>query len=127
MRAGQTYVFRAQATGTKPISYQWYRNGVKLGGQRSAVLVKSRLRVNDGGVYWVVASNSAGDVKSGSARLTVNQGSSSGRSIAKMGGDGEGLEGAVLSLKEKSGGTVRVSVDLKGLKSSVSGTTLELS
>ena len=127
MRVGQTYVFRAQATGTKPISYQWYRNGAVLGGQRSAVLVKSRLRVNDAGVYWVVASNSAGNVKSGSARLTVKQGSSSGRSIAKMGGDGEGLEGAVLSLKEKSGGTVRVSVDLKGLKSSVSGTTLELS
>ena len=39
---------------------------------------------------------------------------------------GKKLEGAVLSLKEKSGGKVRVSVDLKGLKSSVSGTTLEL-
>ncbi|SVE26850.1 uncharacterized protein METZ01_LOCUS479704, partial [marine metagenome] len=48
-----------------------------------------------------------------------------------MGGDGEGEEtrpeGAVLNLKQKSGGKGSVSVDLKGLKSSVSGTTLELS
>jgi len=48
-----------------------------------------------------------------------------------MGGDGGSAEtrpeGAVLSLKQKSGGKVKVSVDLKGLKSSVSGTTLELS
>ncbi|MDB4808002.1 DUF5011 domain-containing protein [Verrucomicrobia bacterium] len=27
MSAGQTYVFRTQATGTQPITYQWYRNG----------------------------------------------------------------------------------------------------
>ena len=48
-----------------------------------------------------------------------------------MGGDGGSAEsrpeGAVLSLKQKSGNRVKVSVDLKGLKSSVSGTTLELS
>ena len=129
MRAGQTYVFRAQATGTKPISYQWYRNGQVLEGQKSAVLVRSGLKTSDSGVYWVVASNDAGTVRSGSARLTVKAGSSGSRSIAKMGGEVKEKkpEGAVLRLEEKSGGTVRVSVDLKGLKSSVSGTTLELS
>jgi len=131
MGVGQTYVFRVQATGTQPIRYQWYKNGEALGGQKRAVLVKSGLKVSDAGVYWVVASNSAGKVRSGSARLTVKPGSSGSRSIAKMGGDGGSAEtrpeGAVLSLKQKSGGKVKVSVDLKGLKSSVSGMTLELS
>ena len=34
MRNGQTYVFRVQATGTQPLSYQWYQNGkLKLIGE----------------------------------------------------------------------------------------------
>ena len=97
MGEGQTYVFRAQATGTQPIKYQWYRNGKELGGQRSAVLVLSRLTVSDAGVYWVVASNSAGMVRRGSARLTVRPGSSGGRGVARGEGGGGGGGGGETS------------------------------
>ncbi|MEC8943097.1 MAG: immunoglobulin domain-containing protein, partial [Verrucomicrobiota bacterium] len=122
MGEGQTYVFRVQATGTQPIRYQWYKNGEVLGGQKSAVLVRSGLKASDSGVYWVEASNSEGKVRSGSARLTVRGGSVGGRSIAKMGGDaGEAAEGAVLSLKKKSGGKVKVGVNLTGLGSNSGG------
>ncbi len=127
MTQGQTYVFRAQATGTQPIRYQWYRNGQLLAGRRSSVLVKSRLKSSDSGTYWAVAQNEVGTVRSGGARLTVRGISGGGRTITKMGGDGAPLEQAILSLKEKSGNKVRVAVNLSGLKSNLSGTTLELS
>ena len=127
MTQGQTYVFRAQATGTQPIRYQWYRNGQLLAGRRSSVLVKSRLKSSDSGTYWVLAQNEVRTVRSGGARLTVRGISGGGRSITKMGGDGATLEQAILSLKEKSGNKVRVTVNLSGLKSNLSGATLELS
>ena len=127
MTQGQTYVFRAQATGTQPIRYQWYRNGQLLAGRRSSVLVKSRLKSSDSGTYWVLAQNEVRTVRSGGARLTVRGISGGGRTITKMGGDGAPLEQAILSLKEKSGNKVRVTVNLSGLKSNLSGTTLELS
>ena len=79
MSAGQTYVFRVKATGTQPITYQWYRNGKELAGQKGAVLALNRLKQSDAGVYWVEARNGAGKVRSGSARLTVRPGSSGGR------------------------------------------------
>ena len=129
MRNGQTYVFRVQATGTQPLSYQWYQNGKPLAGQKSAVLVKRGLSASDSGAYWVEVSNSVGKVNSGKARLTVLGGSVGGRGVAKMSGgeeESEEAEGAVLKLLSKSGGKVKVGVDLKGLKSKVSGTTLEL-
>ncbi len=92
-------------------------------GQKSAVLVKRGLSGSDSGAYWAEVSNSVGKVKSGKARLSVMGGSVGGRGVAKMSGgeESEEAEGAVLKLLSKSGGKVKVGVDLTGLGQSTSG------
>ena len=46
----RTYVFRAQATGTQPVRYQWYRNGAGVGGTEECSA--SEERVKDFRTMW---------------------------------------------------------------------------
>lgn len=71
--AGQTATFSVTATGTAPISYQWRKNGVNLGGPASASYTTPPTTMADNGVKFdVVVSNSAGSATSSAATLTVN-------------------------------------------------------
>ena len=63
--------FDVVATGTRPLKYQWLRNGVAIAGATFDVLVIDAASAADAGSYTVVVSNAAGSVTSAAATLTV--------------------------------------------------------
>jgi immunoglobulin I-set domain protein len=71
--AGQTATFIVAATGTGPLSYQWYENGVAISGATSSTYTTSPTVTGDSGaVFTVTVSNSAGAATSVPATLTVS-------------------------------------------------------
>lgn len=71
--AGQTATFSVIANGTSPLSYQWRKNGTSISGATSANYTTPAETTSDNGaLFSVVLSNSAGSVTSNSASLTVN-------------------------------------------------------
>jgi hypothetical protein len=66
-----TALFLVNATGTDPLSFQWYWNGASLYGQTNSTLTIGGLATNHTGDYQVVVTNQAGAVTSQVATLTV--------------------------------------------------------
>ena len=69
--AGEAIEFRFTASGTSPLSYQWRRNGQPINGATSASLQLPSVSAQDAGEYTVVVGNTAGQVESQPAILTV--------------------------------------------------------
>jgi sugar lactone lactonase YvrE len=70
---GKTATFSVKATGTAPLSYQWRKNGANITGATSASYTTPPTTAADNGsLFSVVVSNSAGSVTSNNAMLTVN-------------------------------------------------------
>jgi hypothetical protein len=73
--AGQTATFSVVAAGTTPLTYQWQKNGSTIAGATAASYITPVTTTADSGeLFRVVVSNSAGNVTSNSATLTVNPG-----------------------------------------------------
>ncbi len=71
--AGQTATFSIQATGMAPLSYQWQKNGLPIGGATStSYTTPPATSADDGALFLVVVSNSAGSLASSPAKLTVD-------------------------------------------------------
>jgi Immunoglobulin domain len=71
--AGQTATFSVTASGTAPLSYQWNKNGSTISGATSESYTTPATTTADSGTSFTVAvSNSAGNVTSNAAALTVN-------------------------------------------------------
>jgi hypothetical protein len=69
---GQTATFTVTASGSGPLTYQWYKNGVAISGATSSTYTTSPTVTGDNGaVFTVVVSNAAGSVTSVGATLTV--------------------------------------------------------
>lgn len=69
---GGTATFNVVASGSTPLTYQWSKGGVPIAGATSATYTTSVVAMtDDGAIYTVVVTNSAGNVTSGAARLTV--------------------------------------------------------
>jgi hypothetical protein len=69
---GQTATFSVTASGTAPLGYQWYKNGTSIAGATSATYTTPAETVSDNGAQFSVAvSNSAGNVSSNLAMLSV--------------------------------------------------------
>ncbi len=65
--------FSVVATGDAPLSYQWRRNGVAIGGAISSSYVMASTTTGDSGAMFdVVVTNGVGTVTSAVAILTVN-------------------------------------------------------
>lgn len=72
VNAGQAATFSVVATGTAPLAYQWRRNGINLSGATGASYTTPATLASDNGTrYSVIVSNSAGQVTSNEAQLTV--------------------------------------------------------
>jgi hypothetical protein len=70
---GQTATFSVSASGSAPLSYQWRRNQDPIANATNASYTTPVLTLADNGaVYSVQVSNSAGSVISSGAPLTVN-------------------------------------------------------
>lgn len=66
-----TVTFSVEASGTTPLSYQWFWNESALPGATSATLICSNIQPANAGYYSVVVTNAAGSVVSSPALLTV--------------------------------------------------------
>ncbi|MED5622165.1 immunoglobulin domain-containing protein [Ideonella sp. BN130291] len=67
-----TYAFfSVVASGTRPLRYQWQRNGVDIPGAVYDVLLLTSVTPGDAGTYRVIVSNAVGNVTSNGAVLTV--------------------------------------------------------
>ena len=59
------------ATGTKPINYQWFKNGKSISGATGSSLNISIADANDSGLYSVLVENSFSTASSGSINVSV--------------------------------------------------------
>jgi hypothetical protein len=72
---GGTATFTVAAAGATPLTYQWSKGGVPIAGATSATYTTSAVAAtDDGAMYSVRVSNSAGKVTSVAAKLTVTTG-----------------------------------------------------
>ena len=70
--AGGVTTFYAGATGSGPISFQWRKDGVNIGGATSSTFSIISCAPGDEGVYTFVVTNAAGTATSDGATLVVN-------------------------------------------------------
>ena len=71
--APQTATFSAVASGSAPISYQWKKNGTAISGANSSSYTTPATTTADSGAsFTVIVTNSAGNIISSAAILTVN-------------------------------------------------------
>jgi glucose/arabinose dehydrogenase len=76
VQAGQTATFAVTATGSTPLHYQWQRDGVDIVGATAASYTTPPVtEADNGAVFRVIVSNSAGSVTSDPATLHVIVGS----------------------------------------------------
>lgn len=68
---GDQVTLAAAATGSTPLSYQWWFGGNALQAGTNASLVLPSVQVADAGSYWVTVSNLAGNATSSNAVLSV--------------------------------------------------------
>lgn len=68
---GGNPTFTVTATGTGPLTYQWFFNGAVINGATTSVLALLGVTTNNNGSYFVVVSNVAGTVASSHAFLAV--------------------------------------------------------
>ncbi len=69
--AGADATFSAQASGTAPLGYVWLRNGVVITGANASTYSFPTTAADNGALFTVRVSNSAGSVTSAAAMLTV--------------------------------------------------------
>ncbi len=75
---GSTIKLSVNASGTGPLSYQWFQSGVALAdggnvsGSSSNVLTIAALTTNEVATYFVVVSNVVGSITSTNATISVN-------------------------------------------------------
>jgi hypothetical protein len=79
---GGAVTFTINASGTAPLSFQWFRNAIAIVGATSATLALTAAQTADAGTYTVVVSNSAGSVTSQPVVLTL---ASAGQSVVGTG------------------------------------------
>lgn len=70
--AGASVTFTVAASGTAPLSYQWAKGGIAIGGATNASLTVASAQFSDAGNYSVSVVNALGNVTSNVATLTVN-------------------------------------------------------
>ncbi|MBI2513889.1 MAG: immunoglobulin domain-containing protein [Opitutae bacterium] len=70
--AGTAFTFGVAASGSGPISYQWFKNNTPLNGATSTTLAFNAVPANDAGSYRVEVTNTYGTVVSSDAQLSVS-------------------------------------------------------
>src|SRR5215469_14735868 len=68
---GASASFSVGATGTPPLSYQWYNGSGSIIGGTNSTLTLNNVQLSDAGGYYVVVANPYGSTNSATATLTV--------------------------------------------------------
>lgn len=72
VKAGETAKFRINATGTKPLGFQWRKNGeIIIGATKPSYTTPPTTLEDNGALFSVIVNNRAGSVVSDNATLTV--------------------------------------------------------
>jgi hypothetical protein len=71
--AGQPAAFSVTATGTSPLTYQWFMNGTASGTNSNTFSIAQTTTGQTGAQIYLKVSNAAGNAKSNTVTLTVNQ------------------------------------------------------
>jgi hypothetical protein len=69
--AGSSVTLTVAATGTGPLTYEWWFNGNRLADATNATLTLNDVQANNAGIYGVIVRNSAGKQSSDDVTLTV--------------------------------------------------------
>ena len=69
---GSNVVFSVTATGTPPLTYQWYYDGATLTQSTNSTLTLTNIQAGNGGAYTVAVNSPYGSVLSSNAVLTVD-------------------------------------------------------
>lgn len=69
--AGDSFTLNAGVYGTRPMTYQWTKNGTNVAGAITPILSLSNLTASDSGDYALVASNAQGNTTSSVAKVTI--------------------------------------------------------
>lgn len=73
VRAGNPAEFSVAATGSNPLTYQWFKGGTALANATNATFILSAAQPADAGSYLVEVRNAVGAARSRAASLTVGQ------------------------------------------------------
>ncbi len=68
---GQTAALSVTAAGSRPFTYQWYKDGAALAGATGRIYVILSVGTGDAGTYHAVVGNTAASITSDDAVLTV--------------------------------------------------------
>jgi len=116
--AGQPATFSDSVSGTAPLSYQWQKNGTVLSGATSsAYTTLPTTTSDDGALFTVTVTNTAGSVTSSAAALTVtplsptaaygfNEGSGNTTIDASGNGNAGTLSGPSWAMKGRYGNAI---------------------
>ncbi len=69
---GANLTFSVVASGSAPLTYQWFKAGAAIPGATQATLFLANVQLADAGLYTVVVGNAVGSVTSPLATLVVN-------------------------------------------------------
>lgn len=81
---GSNVTFIVSASGTSPLSYQWWHDQTPVTNAIASMLVLSDVQLLEAGSYWVVVTNVAGSVTSNPAILTITEPSSAPRMLISL-------------------------------------------
>jgi hypothetical protein len=71
--AGSTVALTVAVTGDTPLTYQWFKNEIAIGGATNAALVLFQTDADDAGAYSVVVANDYGSATSLNAFVSIIQ------------------------------------------------------
>src|SRR5258708_17074764 len=115
----QQAAFGVIASGTAPLSYQWRKDSVPVGGATNDYILVARAQFSDAGVYSVIVSNADGSVTSADAGLTVN--SPKGGDFDYSFGVRTAIDGGVGSLAVQPDGKVLIAGDFSTVNGAARG------
>jgi hypothetical protein len=119
---GDPVSFTLSASGTSPLSYEWYKDGSQISGADQSTYSIPSASMSDAGLYHAVAGNACGTTSSSQAQLTVNK---ADQAISFTPPDSPAAYGATFDLEASASSGLAVSFGVSGV-CNLAGTTVSM-